>query len=105
MKNEMALTTGRTKAQGTSVSNAAMAGSTAVIGEMGAKILAPLSRYYSDVLGQTVGTRQTMTLLNAQLAFICTVFPATCPFVVRLLFLFWFVSALLKCRNSIRTCD
>lgn len=39
-------------------------------------------------------------LLNAQLAFFCTVVPAACPFVVRLLFLFWLLSALLKCKND-----
>lgn len=98
MKNEMTLTAGRTEAQDTYVSTAAMA-------RMAARALAPLCRYYSDIIGQAVGTRQTLHLINAQLAFFCTVFPATCPFVVRLLFFFWLLSALQKCRNSIRTSD
>lgn len=98
MKNEMTLTTGRTEVQNTSVN-------TAMLIRLAAMALGPVCRYYSDVLGQTVSMRQTLHLINAQLAFICTVFPATCPFVVRLLFFFWFLSALLKCRNSLKTCD
>ncbi|MBQ9644896.1 MAG: ATP-binding protein [Prevotella sp.] len=63
--------------------------------------LALLTRYYSEVLERQLTTQQTLHLLNAQLAFLMTVFPAT-SMVLRVLCLTWFVSAVLKCRLSLR---
>ncbi len=93
MKNEMTLTAGRPAAQGASIN-------TATVAKLAVKALGMVCKYYSYVLGQPVGIRRMLHLLNAQLAFFCTVVPATCPFVVRLLFLFWLLSALLKCKND-----
>ena len=65
-----------------------------------------ISRYYSQVLGKQLSTRQTLTLINAQAAFFMTVFPADCTLTVRGICAAWLVSALIKCRNSgIRTSD
>ena len=63
-------------------------------------LIGRLAAYYSSVLGQQVTLRQTFLLLNAQAAFLFTVFPLDCSFVLRLLCVVWLVSALLKCRNS-----
>lgn len=69
-----------------------------------ARLLAPLSRYYSQVLGTDISLRQTLLLLNAQLAALFTIFPVACPLLLRLACLAWLVSALLKCRDcGIRT--
>ena len=61
--------------------------------------LVKLSQYYSNVLGRNVNIRQTLHLLNAQAAFLMTVFPdTTAP--VKALCLSWFVASILKCREK-----
>jgi hypothetical protein len=59
-----------------------------------------LSAYYSSVLGRKISTKQTLLLLNAQAAFVMTVFPVEAPFVIRLISLTWFVKALFACKKS-----
>ena len=52
-------------------------------------------------------TRQTLTLLNAQLAFFVSAF-ADCSLMVRACLFAWLISALLKCKDvlsEVRTSD
>ncbi len=63
--------------------------------------LTELTHYYSDVLERRLSTRQTLHLLNAQLAFLATVFPSM-SVVLRILCLAWLVGAVLRCRESLR---
>ena len=59
-----------------------------------------LSAYYSAVLERKVSNKQTLLLLNAQAAFVMTVFPVEAPFVIRLISLTWFVKALFACKKA-----
>ncbi len=64
----------------------------------------PLTRitlHYSEVLERKLDTRQTLCLLNAQIAFIMTVFPIDCSFLLRILCGCWLVNALLKCKKNL----
>jgi hypothetical protein len=56
--------------------------------------------YYSKVLEQELDNKQTLCLLNAQLAFVMTVFPTGCPWLLRIACACWLVSALLKCKEK-----
>ena len=97
MKNEMAL-----NAAGGKASPAASPAD--VLARAAGKVLAPLSRYYSGVLGTKVSARQTLLLVNAQAAFAMAVFPADCHLALRAVCVCWLASALLKCRRAgIRT--
>lgn len=99
MKKEMTLTAdvNKTKAADTTIKNI-----TGIVRQL----ILIISRYYSKVLDTEVSTRQTLLLINAQLAFFLTVFPIDCPLVIRLVCLAWLVSALIKCKNSgLRTSD
>jgi len=69
-----------------------------VLKQMAERPLTELTRYYSDVLERPLSRRQTLHLLNAQLAFLMTVFP-TMSLVLRILCLAWLVGAVLKCRD------
>ena len=72
-----------------------------VMNQVAAAVRRPLSMltdYYSSVLNKKLSTKQTLTLLNAQLAFVMTVF-AGCSLPVRALLLAWLVGALLKCKR------
>ena len=61
-----------------------------------------LARYYSDVLGRHVSTRQTWLLIEAQVAFFAGVIPADIPVIVRILMVAWFASAAIKCKNALK---
>ena len=99
MKNEMAL-----NAAGGKASPAASPAD--VLARAAGKVLAPLSRYYSGVLGTKVSARQTLLLVNAQAAFAMAVFPDGGPALLRVACVWWSVSAVLKCRRAgIRTSD
>ena len=74
--------------------------STEVMKQMAERPLMGLTRYYSDVLERQLSTRQTLLLLNAQLAFLMTVFPSM-SFVLRILCLTWLVGAVVKCRRNL----
>lgn len=58
--------------------------------------------YYSKVLEQELDNKQTLSLLNAQLAFVMTVFPTDCPWLLRIACACWLVSALLKCKGELK---
>lgn len=59
-----------------------------------------LAHYYGSVLGRKINTNQTLHLLNAQVAFLATVFP-DCSMVIKAVCLAWFVAAVLKCREKL----
>jgi len=63
--------------------------------------LRSVTSYYSEVLNRKLNIRQTICLLNAQAAFLMTVFPVDCSFVLRLLCACWLVTALLKCKEEL----
>ncbi len=60
-----------------------------------------LTDYYSKVLERRLSIRQTVCLLNAQLAFVMTVFPVDCEGWMRLGCGAWLLSALMKCRKQL----
>ena len=60
-----------------------------------------LTQYYSKVLDRKLNLRQTLSLLNAQLAFFVTAF-AGCSLMVRAFLFAWLVSALLKCKEVMK---
>lgn len=67
------------------------------------KLLTPielLQRYYAKVMEREVSLRQTLLLLNAQLAFALTVFPVEAPFAARVVCCLWLLNALWKCRQA-----
>ena len=59
-----------------------------------------LANYYGRMLGRSVTMRQTLSLVNAQLAFVMTVFTVMSP-LLRCLCLMWLVGSLLKCRSEL----
>jgi hypothetical protein len=63
--------------------------------------LRSVTSYYSEVLNRKLNIHQTIYLLNAQAAFLMTVFPVDCSFVLRLLCACWLVTALLKCKEEL----
>ena len=60
-----------------------------------------LSGYYASVLERPVSNRQTLLLLNAQVAALLTIFPVECSLFLRVLFAAWLVGALLKCKAAL----
>ena len=72
-----------------------------VINAIAAAATRPLNRlgsYYSTVLQRPLSLRQTFCLLNAQMAFLATVFIQTTA-VAHVALLTWFVASVLKCRE------
>ncbi len=67
--------------------------------QMVRKPIVMLAGYYSKVLDTEINLRQTLLLLNAQLAFFFTVFPI-CSLFLRALCLLWLCDALMKCRRA-----
>lgn len=59
-----------------------------------------LRRYFSCCVEHEVSISQTWLVVRAQLAFILTVFPIECSFLLRTAFAAWFLIAVLKCKNS-----
>ncbi len=92
MKEEMTLTTGVRVADGTATPSV-------MVAKAARRVLSPLAKYYSGVLGVELGIRQTLKLLNAQAAFFLTVFPVDCPLALRAACLAWLVAALGGCRR------
>ena len=62
--------------------------------------VAALTSYYSSILNKKMSTKQTLCLLNAQCAFLSTVF-VDCSLVARTFLFAWLVGALLKCKESL----
>lgn len=60
-----------------------------------------LRKYYSVVCEKELTFGQTMLLINAQVAFIATVFPANMPIVARIACCAWLVYSLKTCKNEI----
>ena len=58
-----------------------------------------LTLYYNKVLDRQLDMRQMRSLINAQLAFFMTVFPADCPLLLRMVCGCWLITALLKCKE------
>lgn len=58
-----------------------------------------LSELYSSLLEEKVNVKQTLLLLNAQIAFLFTVFPVGLSMIMRALFATWFVVAVVKCKH------
>ena len=67
---------------------------------MACRPLRALTGYYSKVLDKKLSTKQTLCLLNAQCAFLSTVF-VDCSLVARTFLFAWLVGALLKCKESL----
>ena len=67
--------------------------------QMVRKPLVILASYYSKVLETEINLRQTLLLLNAQLAFFFNVFP-TCSLFLRALCILWLCDALMKCKRA-----
>ena len=73
-----------------------------VMNMMASAALRPLqavANYYSRTLEQSVSLRQTLLLLQAQAAFVATVFMDS-PMALRLLCAAWLTGSLLKCRKA-----
>lgn len=86
--------------------NTNMAVSMKKIAKMAVSLIAIVNNYYSSVIGQRLNNKQTMLILNAQFAFLFTVFPIQSSAYIRIICLAWLVTALLQCKNSgIRTSD
>lgn len=100
MDNKMTLTANVSETMGMAAETMDMSNGTAKVASTVRRIVAPLSRYYSHVLGTEVSMRQTLLLVNAQVAFFMTVFPADCHLLLRLGCLAWLISAVIKCRES-----
>lgn len=60
-----------------------------------------LRKYYSVVCEKELTLRQTMLLINAQFAFLATVFPTNMPIVARVACCAWLVYSLKTCKNEI----
>ena len=60
-----------------------------------------LAKYYSIVLEREIGMKQTLLLLNAQIAFVFAVFPANIGFIARAVCCAWFIKAVLVCKNNL----
>lgn len=60
-----------------------------------------LSRYYARQVGRDFTVRQTLLLINAQLAFFFAAFPVGGSLVVHLCAIAWFVHALLWCSREL----
>lgn len=75
-----------------------------VLNQVALAINRPLRRltsYYSKTLERELNVRQTLLLINAQLAFVMTVFPVDCHFLLRVLCACWLVKALHDCRKCL----
>lgn len=60
-----------------------------------------LRNYYSVVCEKELTLRQTMLLINAQFAFLATVFPTNVPIVARIACCAWLVYSLKTCKKEI----
>ncbi len=60
-----------------------------------------LAAYYSSVLGRKVTMRQAWLLIETQTAFFAGVFPADINIALRLMFVAWFVTAVMRCKKAI----
>ncbi len=60
-----------------------------------------LQYYYATVLQREINQKQTLLLINAQIAFIMTAFPVDAPLIGRFICCGWFLDAVLKCKRAL----
>ncbi len=60
-----------------------------------------LATYYSSVLGRKVTMRQSWLLIVAQVAFFAGIFPADINIALRLMFVAWFITAIMRCKKAL----
>ena len=60
-----------------------------------------LTAYYASVLERPVSPRQTLILLNAQVAAALTIFPTDAPWLLRTACCLWLVKALMWCKAEL----
>lgn len=60
-----------------------------------------LTKYYSEMLNKKLSTKQTLHLLNTQLAFVMAVFPG-CSLIMRMIFLSWLITAVIQCSKALK---
>ena len=59
-----------------------------------------LRKYYSAIIEKEISTKQTLLLLEAQLAFVLSMWPADINILMRTAFLGWFGYSLWKCKKN-----
>ena len=59
-----------------------------------------LASYYGSVLDRPINIRQTLHLVNAQVAFLFTAF-AACGLLLRVACIAWLLSALMGCKTAL----
>lgn len=70
------------------------------------KAMSNISNYYSSMIDEKLTNKQTLLIMNAQLAFFFAVMPADCSLTLRFACIAWLAVALIQCKNSgIRTSD
>lgn len=60
-----------------------------------------LRKYYSVVLEKEISMKQTRILLETQLAFVLSIFPADIHLLLRVGSLVWFCNCLYKCKKAL----
>ncbi len=65
------------------------------------KSITPLCQYYSRVLERPIDLRQTLLLVQAQVAFVLAALPAECPLLLRAAFALWFGWSVRVCKHSL----
>lgn len=65
------------------------------------KSINPLRQYYSRVLERPIDLRQTLLLVQAQVAFVLAALPAECPLLLRAAFALWFGWSVRVCKHSL----
>jgi hypothetical protein len=70
------------------------------------KPIVALSIIYSRILEEKISVKQTLLLLNAQIAFVFTIFPMDFSLIIRALCIVWFATAVAQCKRSgLKTSD
>ncbi len=70
------------------------------IKEYAARPIVSLSKYYTKLIGEKISTRQTMLLLNAQIAAVFAIFPLNYSIILRVLFIVWFATSVIQCKKG-----
>ena len=59
-----------------------------------------LSKYYTKLMGEKISTRQSLLLLNAQVAAVFIIFPLSYSIILRILFIIWFATSVIQCKKG-----
>lgn len=62
--------------------------------------IASLSKYYTKLMGEEISTRQTLLLINAQVAAVFAIFPLSYSIILRVLFIIWFATSVIQCKKG-----